>query len=203
MKTITLLFILFFSTTGFAQENYTTRCEIKNGNAFGYVNHMVRDFPIDGTVWFHFYDNNGRFIKSQEEQKSIHISAELNEIEQTTAPLNAKQCYFDIKNAIKTENNQDFSKEPLFDSSNESYITSCEIIKDVAYGYVHNHDKSFQISGTVWFHFYDCNFGRLIESEDEYESEFVSSKSIEEIEHTKAPVRACYCTFDVKEAVKK
>lgn len=203
MKTITLLFILFFSTTGFAQANYTTRCEIKNGTAYGYVDNLGSSFQIDGTVWFHFYDNTGRFIKSKNEQESEFITFKSSEeIENTSVPLSATQCHFDIKEAIKDESNQDVKKGLTSNFSNESYSTSCELKNGVAYGYVHNRDDSFQIDGTVWFHFYDCN-GRFIESEDELESEHVWSKSTEEIEHTTAPSRACKCTFDVKEAVGK
>ena len=210
MKTTTLLFILLISTSCFAQITYSTRCEIKNGTAYGYVDNLgtyVNDvgnvFTINGTVWFHFYDNTGRFIKSEDEQEWKFISYRSSEeIEHTTAPLNSNQCHFDIKEAIKEETNQDATKGVTPNVSNEPYSTSCELKNGVAYGYVHNRDDSFQINGTVWFHFYDCN-GKFIESEDEQESENVWSKSTEEIEHTTAPSRACKCTFDVKEAVKK
>jgi hypothetical protein len=203
MKTTTLLFIFFFATASFAQTNYSTRCEIKKGTAYGYVDNFGSTFQIDGTVWFHFYDSTGRFIKSEDEQESESVTFKSSEeIEHTTAPLNANQCHFDIKEAIKEESNQDVTKGLTPNFSSESYSTSCELKNGVAYGYVHNRDDSFQINGTVWFHFYDCN-GKFIESEDEQETEHVWLKSTEEIEHTTAPSRACKCTFDVKEAVEK
>lgn len=203
MKTTTLFFILFFATTCLAQTNYSTRCEIKNGTAYGYVDNFGNTFQINGTVWFHFYDNSGRFIKSENEQELETISFKsVEEVEHTTTPLNATQCYFDIKEAVKEEINQDVTQGLTTNFSNESYSTSCELKNGIAYGYVHNRTESFQINGTVWFHFYDCN-GKFIKSKDEQETEHVWLKSTEEIEHTTAPTRACKCTFDVKEATKK
>lgn len=196
MKKFTTICLLCFSLHSLAQ--YTTRCEIKNGEAYGYVDNLGTSFQIDGTVWFHFYDDTGRFIESEDEQEYEFVTFKSSEeIEHTRIPLNANQCFFDIKEAIKEENYHKNSNGPSFNPYTSTYSTSCEIKDGVAHGYVNNRDDSFYIEDTVWFHFYDCN-GNFIESEDEHEIELVWSKSIEEIEHTEAPSEACSCTFEVK-----
>lgn len=82
-----------------------------------------------------------------------------------------------------------------------SYSTVCKIKDGKAYGYVNNYENSFEIEGSVWFYFYDSQ-GRLIDSEDEYEYEYVSSQTWEEIEYTSAPANACKCHFEINKALK-
>lgn len=198
MKKITLFSLLALSLNSFAQVSYSTRCVIKDGTAYGYVDNLGTSFTINGTVWFHFYDDSGRFMESEDEHEYELVTFKSSEeIEQTNLPLNANQCFFDIKDAIKEENYNHNANGPAFNPYTSDYSTSCEIKDGVAHGYVNNRGDGFFIDETVWFHFYDCN-GNFIESNDEFESEHVWSKSIEEIEHTDAPSRACSCAFEVK-----
>lgn len=80
------------------------------------------------------------------------------------------------------------------------YMTTCEIRDGRAYGYVINSGGSFTIDGSVWFYFYD-NRGDLVDSEDEYEYEFISSNETEEIDNTSAHSRAVRCTFNIDSAL--
>lgn len=199
-----LLFAVTITITGFAQVSYTTSCEIKNGTAYGYVHNLREHFEIDGTVWFYFYDTTGRFISSEDEYEYEYVSSRsTEEIEYTTAPGGTCSCIFDIKEAIKTPQAAAPAPTPVpATPKTPTYTTSCEIKNGTAYGYVNNLRESFEIDGKVWFYFYDAQ-GNVLDSEDEYEYEYVSSQSTEEIEYTTAPARACSCQFDVAGAIKK
>lgn len=202
MKRI-ILICLLISIKSFAQVSYSTLCKIKDGRAYGYVNNYENSFEINGNVWFHFYDTQGRLIDSEDEYEYEYVSAKSSEeIEYTNAPTNACSCFFDVKTATTEGNHQNAFNQPTHEFEKESYSTTCEIRNGTAYGYVNNYENSFEISGDVWFHFYDAN-GRLIGSEDEYEYEYVSARSWEEIEYTTAPTDACKCDFDVKKAIKR
>jgi hypothetical protein len=207
-----LLFTVTLTITGFAQASYTTSCEIKNGTAYGYVHNQRDAFDIDGNVWFHFFDSTGHFLSSEDEYESEYVSSKSSEeIEHTSAPRNACRCTFDVASAIKVQNvsQQAYAPRaavpsPIVTPSNlkgVSFTTTCKITNGTAYGYVNNLNNSFDIDGKVWFHFYDST-GRFMSSEDEYESEYISSQSTEEIEYTSAPHGACNCTFEVNEAIK-
>jgi hypothetical protein len=41
-----------------------------------------------------------------------------------------------------------------------------------------------------------------VDSEDDYEYEYVSSRSSEEIENMRAPTDACKCVFEIDQAIK-
>lgn len=207
-----LLFTATLAITGFSQVSYTTSCEIKNGTAYGYVHNQKGYFDIDGNVWFHFFDSTGRFLSSEDEYEYEFVSSRCTEeIEHTTAPRNACKCTFDVASAIKVQNvsQQPYAPQaavpgPIVTPANlngVSFTTTCKITNGTAYGYVNNLNNSFDIDGKVWFHFYDST-GRFMSSEDEYEAEYVSSQSTEEIEYTTAPRGACNCTFEVNEAIK-
>ncbi len=199
----TILMCLVISINSFAQVSYSTFCKIKDGRAYGSVNNYENSFEIDGNVWFHFYDSQGRLIDSEDEYEYEYVSSSSSEeIEYTAAPTNACSCNFDIKTATKEGNYQNTFDQPSHGLDKESYSTTCEIRNGTAYGNVNNYENSFEIDGNVWFHFYDSQ-GRLINSEDEYEYEYVSSKSWEEIEYTTAPANACKCDFEIKKAIRR
>lgn len=192
--------------------SYTTTCKITNGTAYGYVNNLKTAFEIDGKVWFHFYDSNGRFIDSEDEYEAENISSQsTEEIEHTTAPTNACKCTFDVTAAIKAPQAAAPTPTPAPTPApvpatalpnTPTYTTSCEIRNGTAYGYVHNLRDNFEIDGYVWFYFYD-SAGNFVDSEDEYEYEYVSSRTTEEVETTTAPANACKCAFEVNQAIKK
>ncbi|TND08079.1 MAG: hypothetical protein FD123_2633 [Bacteroidetes bacterium] len=203
-KNILFLFAVCIIVPCFGQASYTTSCEIRNGTAYGYVHNHKNSFEINGYVWFYFYDSTGRLLTSEDEYEYEYVSSKTSEeIEHTNAPANACSCAFDVSNAVKSQNSpQPGDTIPTADQGKKNYTTTCEIRNGIAYGYVRNHENSFEINGYVWFHFYD-SAGRFLKSEDEYEYEYVSSKTSEEIEHTTAPVNACSCFFEIKDAIGK
>src|ERR1700752_4362023 len=80
--------------------------------------------------------------------------------------------------------------------SQVSYTTTCEMRDGKATGYIQNMRDAFTVDGTLLFHFYDCN-GNFLDTEDEYEYEYVSAGTTEEIDNTSTYSRACSCVFDV------
>lgn len=213
-----LLFTATISAASFGQVSYTTSCEIKNGTAYGYVHNHKDAFDIDGQVWFHFYDTTGTFISSEDEYESEYVSSKSSEeIEHTSAPAKACKCTFDVSAATKAQNTFGQHDHPIVVSANPivttgatvfpadpnaaAYSTSCVIKNGTAYGSVNNLRESFEIDGNVSFYFYDAG-GRYLSGKDEYEYEYVSSRSTEEIEHTSAPGGACTCSFEIKNAIK-
>ncbi len=202
MKFVFYLFVLVCSVPTLAQVSFTTSCEIRNGQAYGYVHNHKSSFEINGDVWFYFFDSNGHMIDSEDEFEYEYVSREsTEEIEHTSAPTQACSCTFDVTGATKSKNSFKPNNFAPSTSSGIKYTTSCQIRNGQAHGYVHNHKGSFEIDGYVWFYFYDSE-GHFIDSEDEYEYEYVSWDSTEEIEHTTAPGEACNCYFDVNNAVK-
>lgn len=199
---LTLLMFLVISMQSFAQVSYSTLCKIKDGKAYGYVNNYEKSFEVNGTVSFYFYDCNGRLIDTDDSYEYEYVSYRSSEeIDYTRSPDNACDCYFDIQKATTVANNQNIFQHPSHDCVKQSYSTLCEIRNGTAYGYVNNYENSFEINGNVWFYFYDAA-GRLVDSEDDYEYEYVSSRSSEEIENMRAPTDACKCVFEIDQAIK-
>ncbi|MCG8577440.1 MAG: hypothetical protein MI810_21340 [Flavobacteriales bacterium] len=208
MKHILRFLIAMTFTPVFGQTSYTTSCEIKNGRAYGYVHNHKNSFTIDGDVWFYFYDANGHFIDSEDEYEYEYVSSKSSEeIEDTNAPSNACSCTFDVRHATDAPSTTitpyptTTTPQAPISTPQATYTTSCEIKNGRAYGYVHNHKGSFEIDGDVWFYFYDAN-GHFLDSEDEYEYEYVSSKTTEEIEDTNIPMNTKSCYFEIKDAIK-
>ncbi|MBK7961960.1 MAG: hypothetical protein IPK04_12630 [Bdellovibrionales bacterium] len=194
MSRLAVLLIAFL-VSGMSHAAYTTSCEIRSGKAYGYVHNRGDSFEIDGTLWFYFYDNRGSLIDQDSEYEYEYVSGrDTEEIDYTSAPSNAYACTFDISQAIKGDDPH--PTEPI----DSRYGTSCQIRDGQAYGFVHNHGDSFTIDGTIWFYFYD-NRGEFIDDEDDYEYEYVSSRSTEEIDYTGAPSNAFSCTFSVAGAI--
>lgn len=186
-----VFFFLMFSANAFAAPSYSTTCSIEGSTAKGGVNNHGDSFEIDGDVLFYFYDASGRFIDSEDEYEYENVSSRSwEEIETTSAPSNAASCNFDVSGAIKGE-----TQVPV------SYTTTCELRDGKAYGGVNNHSDAFEIDGDVLFYFYDSR-GRLIDTENEYEYEYISSRSWEEVEYTSAPSSAVSCNFDIAGAIK-
>jgi hypothetical protein len=214
-KLLSLLTVLIIIPCS-GQVSYTTSCEIRNGTAYGYVHNHKNSFEINGNVWFHFYDSTGRFLNSEDEYEYEYVSSQSSEeVEYTSAPTGACKCAFDVSEAAKSPNSFQPNStttptpnptapvpQPQPAPQKITYTTSCEIKNGTAYGYVHNHQDSFEINGYVWFYFYD-SAGHFLDSEDEYEYEYVSSKTTEEIETTSAPSNACSCYFEITTAIKK
>jgi hypothetical protein len=186
-----IFFFLLFSAKALAAPSYTTTCSIEGSTAKGGVNNHGDSFEIDGNVLFYFYDASGRFIDSEDEYEYEYVSSRSwEEIETTSAPSNAASCNFDVSGAIAGQ-----TPIPV------SYTTTCDLRNGNAYGGVNNHSDAFEIDGNVFFYFYDSR-GRLVDTEDEYEYEYISSRSWEEVEYTSAASGAVSCNFDISEAIK-
>jgi hypothetical protein len=193
---------LVISIHSFAQVSYSTLCKIQDGKAYGYVNNYQNGFEVNGTVSFYFYDCNGRLIDTDDSYEYEYVSYQSSEeVDYTRAPDKACDCYFDIQKATTVSNNQNGFNQPSNHCDKKSYATLCEIRDGKAYGSINNYENSFEVNGTVSFYFYDCN-GRLIDTDDSYEYEYVSSRSSEEIDRTSAPADACKCYFEVDKAIK-
>jgi hypothetical protein len=87
-------------------------------------------------------------------------------------------------------------------AQDHQYQSTCSLRDGRAYGYINNFRDALTVDGEVWFHFYDCN-GNFLSSEDEWEYEYVSDGSREEIEYTRAPSGACSCEFHPESAVRE
>lgn len=198
-STILSLIALLTTIAASAQSSYTTSCDIRNGTAYGSVQNYSNSFTVNGSVWFSFYDSTGRLIGIKDEYEYEYVSSKsTEEIEYTSAPTGACRCSFDVSKAISASTTGQ-TPQPV-DSGSTRDNGTCQIRNGIAYGSVSNFGNSYEINGNVWFYFYDCN-GKFVSSKDEYEYEYVSAKSTEEIEHTSAPAGACSCTFDASKAV--
>lgn len=188
---ISIFFALGFATCAqAATPTFTTSCEIRDGNAYGYVHNSGDSFEIDGTIWFYLFDEDGDLIDKEDDYEYEFVSSRsTEEIDHTRADSRAKSCSFNVDSAI-----QDHPPQPR-------YTTRCDLRDGVAFGYVNNLGDAFEIDGTIWFYFYDDD-GNQIDDEDDYEYEYVSSRSTEEIDHTRAPSRAARCSFDIRGAIK-
>ncbi|PIS46468.1 MAG: hypothetical protein COT17_08420 [Elusimicrobia bacterium CG08_land_8_20_14_0_20_51_18] len=174
---------------------YTTYCKMDGSTARGYVRNSGDAFTIEGNVWFYFFDDNENLVDKEDEYEYEYVSrGEDEEVEYTSVPSGAASCSFDIKGAIKDEE-QDPPPHPEL-----SYLTRCFVKDGYGRGWVHNMGDAFSIEGDVWFYFYDRD-GRLIDEEDEYEYEYVGYGEDEEVEYTQAPSGAETCSFNIDKAI--
>ncbi len=174
------------------QPRYTTTCEIRDGVAYGSVNNSGSSFTIDGDVLFSFFNSDGRFLGRESDHEYEFVSTHsVEEIDHVRAPSNAVSCGFDVANAIVGATPQ----PPA------SYATRCEIRDGRGYGSVNNFGPAFTIDGALDFQFFNSS-GRLLTEETEYEYEYVSSHSTEEIDFTRAPSNATSCAFSIARAIR-
>jgi hypothetical protein len=200
MKSLILIITSVLLLNSNDKPNYSPQCEIRDEIAYGSVSNKGESFSISGDVWFYFYDCKGELVRSIREYESEFISRKSTEqIEHTKAPDRSCSCVFDITKAIEENIEESVTKESIV-KERVNYLTTCNIIDGKGKGSITSYRESFTIEGDVWFYFYDCD-GNLIDSEDEYEYEYISSNSTEEIEETSAPSKACSCTFEVKGAI--
>lgn len=200
-RTLISLFVCITVIPVIGQTSYVTSCEIRNGTAYGYVNNHADGFEINGYVWFTFFDSTGRMVAKEDEFEYEYVSSKsTEEIEYTSAPHQACRCSFDVSTATTAQTTAQTTDSVAPANSELSYSTTCAIRNGTAYGTVHNYGDGFSVSGDLWFYFYDST-GVLIDSEDEFEFEYISSDSTEEVEYTSAPSGACRCSFVIRGAV--
>lgn len=203
-KIITISHFFFFIYSSYSQINYQTFCEIKDGRAYGYIHNFSDAFEIDGNVLFYLFDNQNQLVGSKDEYEYEYVwGRSTEEIEHTTVSSSVCICQFDIIGAIKNQTPSiAFQNNVLANNPNYRYQTSCEIKNGRAYGYIHNFSEALEIDGNVLFYLFN-NKNQLIGFEDEYEYEYVSRKSTEEIEYTNVSANACKCQFDISGAIRK
>lgn len=202
MKTFLLSpLLLLFVFPLRAQLNYSTSCELRDGQAHGFINNYRQAFDVDGTQWFYFYDCEGRLLGSADEYEFEHVSRGVREeLEQTKAPSNACYCEFHPEEAIKDPGQP--APGSGYPPQNKQYTTDCEMRDGKAYGYAVALRGNLTIDGNIYFYFYDAS-GNYVSTEKDYEFEYLSSGDREEIENVYAPRGACRCSLVVDEAVRQ
>jgi hypothetical protein len=193
IMTLRFFFLLLFVSQSLWA--YTTHCEISAGKANGYATtKKYKSLTVSGNVRFIFYDNNYEIV-DEDKTYSYHYMYDASElIESVRVPRNATRCFFDISEAVKSEEND--VKPP----SQKAPLSFCQIVEGVAFGYVKTPKyKSVTVSGNVSFIFYD-NRHEEIDRDTIYTYDYLYDET-DVIEKTRAPSRAMYCEFDISKAL--